>query len=88
MGMTDAEWHATRAKEQAEFDALKKRQANGEGIIIVYFSHDLEDSWYEGVFPDHSLDGAYSFSHSIAKVAFQKGWTIHWVGDQYYNPWK
>ena len=50
--------------------------------------HDMSDSWYYARFPQSKFDGDYGKHTSIEKIADKHGWTIEWVGDQYYNPWK
>ena len=58
--------------------------------VLVYFAHDIEDGWYEALFPHgyghHS--GSYGKSVNIEKICLVHDLEIVWLGGMYYCPWK
>lgn len=73
--------------DSQKYEALRKRQDEGEKIAIVSFSHDMSDSWYDVKWPSEEFSREYDSHKAIEKMANRLSLAIVWVGDQQYNPW-
>lgn len=71
-----------------KYEALRKRQDEGEKIVIVSFGHDMEDGWYDVKWPNQEYSRQYNRHKDIEALANKLILAIVWVGDQHYNPWR
>lgn len=71
-------------------ETIESARLENKDAVLVYFAHDIEDGWYEALFPFGygDMSGAYGSAGNLRKCCENWNLDIVWLGGTQYLPWK